>query len=128
MINTEDAVSFIEKKYNTTLFDYQVRLLDNIIHGKVTDTPRNCGKTFIINGYAEYVNYLHDMCKYDSTIITNDYISGEEILKNTPSLLNIKHLRSAFAVNPDLARKEYNVEFSSVYLTNDSKPTNEGDK
>jgi hypothetical protein len=113
MIKTEDVVAYIEKTTKCKLFDFQVKLLDNIIHGKITDTPRNMGKTFVINGYASYLNYAHGMCKYDNIIVVDDFISGEEMLHS--NILSIKNVRSAFEANPDKARREYNMEFTSVF-------------
>ena len=114
MINTEDAVKFIETRYKTKLYDYQVKLLDNIIHGKITNTPRCCGKSFIIKGYSEYLDYLHDICKHDTHFKADDYISGEEVLNCHNPLLNINQIKSVFVKNPDKARREYNIDFITV--------------
>jgi hypothetical protein len=114
MIKTDDVVKYIEKIYGVDLFDYQIKLLDNIIQGKITDTPRGCGKSFLIKGYCDYLNYVHDMCKYDSSIITDDYISGTEVIHTKPSLLSIKIVKQAFMANPDMARREFNIGYLSM--------------
>jgi len=79
MIELKEVVKFIEKDKNIKLFDFQVRFLDNLIHGKTTRVSRNFGKTMLINGYAKYLNYVHDN-GYNEDYQYDDYIGGEEVM------------------------------------------------
>lgn len=114
MIRTEDVVKHIEKMYQCKLYDYQIKLLDNIIHGKITNAPRHCGRTFIINGYADYLEYLHNACKYDSSIEVDDYISGEDVINNKFPSFSVESVMEAFRINPEIARRAYNIDFTKI--------------
>ena len=66
------------------------------------------GKTFVIQLYADYLNYVTDMCKYDSSIVTDEYISGYDCcLEN--HLLSYKAVKNALYQNKDKAMVEYNI-------------------
>lgn len=91
-----------------SLSQSQKKLLKNLIEGKVTDCPRCIGKTFVVQLYADYLNYLTDMCKYDSSIATDDYISGYDCcLEN--HLLSYKVVKNALYKNKEKAMMEYNI-------------------
>lgn len=112
MINFEDVVKFIEKSNNIKLYDYQKKLLKNLIDGKITDCPRGCGKSTVINGYAKYLDYLHNSCKI--SIKADNFISGDEFLDEVRSMLPV--VKAVFKTSPDRARRDFNLEFTSPYL------------
>jgi hypothetical protein len=89
------------------LFDCQKHFLKNLIDGKITDCPRNLGKTFVIKLYSDYLNYVVDMCKYDSNIIADDYIDGNEVVES--GLLSYKHIKESLYRNQEKAMQEYNI-------------------
>lgn len=126
MINLEDAVKYIEFTRKVKLKEYQIELLVNIMQKKITDCPRGCGKTLVINGYADYLNNVHDMCKHSSLVKADETICGERVIKETPSLLPV--IKSVFATNPDVARREFNMDFTSYYLTIDENTFKKEDK
>lgn len=94
------------------LSDSQKHLLKNLIEGKITDCPRNMGKTFVIQLYADYLNYVTDMCKYDSGIGIDETISCDETIKF--GLLNEDIVRRAVAINKEKAMIEYCISENEI--------------
>ena len=124
MICYEDAIDYIENKRNTTwaLFDFigvqygsTVRLLDfqkeflkNLIDGKITNCPRGMGKTFVIKLYAEYLNYVTDVCKYDTFDVTADaYVNSDDTIES--GLLSADCMKQALQADKEKAIDEYNI-------------------
>lgn len=98
-------------KYPVTLSDAQKKFLSNLCEGKITDTPRNFGKTFIIKLYCECLNYYTDIAKYDSSI-PDDYITLEETIDSWKSHninpYSSKYLLDAYAIHKEKMLREYN--------------------
>ncbi|WP_313069789.1 hypothetical protein [Lacrimispora sp.] len=125
MITYEDCINYIENilpTYSPSIMNWktwqssnkislsqsQKKLLKNLIEGKVTNCPRCMGKTFVIHLYADYLNYITDMCKYDDSIKAEDYISGYDCcLEN--HLLSHKIVKNALYQNKEKAMIEYNI-------------------
>lgn len=115
MITLDMCLDYIEKKVFTKsgkliyqLTPAQKKFLGNLCEGKLTDTPRNFGKTFLIEPYAECLNYYVDQVKY--TVKPDDYISLEEMLERYNGfapLLN-KIIVDAYDCNSEIAMREYN--------------------
>ena len=80
--------------------------------GKITDTPRNFGKTFLIKLYCECLNYYTDMVKYDPNIKKDDYISLEETINSwrpyNTNPYQLKGLVEAYDECGEEMLKEYN--------------------
>lgn len=115
MITLEMCLDYIENKLFTAsgeriypLTPAQKKFLGNLCEGKLTDTPRNFGKTFLIELYAECLNYYVDQVKY--TIQADDYISLYEMFNGTDDIvpLSISNVVDAYKVNPEIAMREYN--------------------
>lgn len=134
MISYEDCLNYIENimpNYHDSLMNFKVkpiknikladcqkRLLKNLIDGKITDCPRGMGKTLVIQLYADYLNYVHDMNKYDENIANDDYISGLECYD---SPLDLRVIKNELYKNKELAMKKYNIsekEVSELIITN----------
>lgn len=105
---------------NIELSDSQKKLLKNLIEGKVTNCPRCMGKTFVIQLYADYLNYVHDNCKYNSDIVCEDYISGVECI-DTP--LSQQMIKNGLYQNKEKAMEEYNIpeEYVGMYIIPEEK-------
>lgn len=73
---------FKEIQYPVVLSEAQKKFLGNLCEGKITSTPRNFGKTFLIKLYCECLDYYNDMTKYESNIKYDDYISLEETINS----------------------------------------------
>lgn len=92
----------------------QEKFLGNLCEGKLTDTPRGFGKTFIIKLYCECLDYYMDMVKYDPNIKKDDYISLEETINSWKpygiSPYQPKRLVEIYnkCENPEKALREYN--------------------
>ena len=103
---------FKEIQYPVTLSDAQKKFLKNLCEGKITDTPRNFGKTFVIKLYCECLDYYTDMVKYDSSIEKDDYISLSETInaweKYDINPYDIKHILSQYDISGELTMREYN--------------------
>ena len=69
-----------KNKYPVILSEAQKKFLGNLCEGKITDTPRCFGKTFLIKLYCECLDYYTDMVKYDPGIQKDDYISLKEAI------------------------------------------------
>ena len=117
MITLEMCLDYIENKMFTKsgkiiypLTPAQKKFLGNLCEGKLTNAPRNFGKTFLIELYAECLNYYIDQVKY--TIAADDYISLYEMLKgynNGDAMpLSKKSIVDAYNVNSKAAMREYN--------------------
>lgn len=115
MITLDMCLKYIENKIFTKtgkqiqpLTPAQKKFLGNLCEGKLTDTPRNFGKSFLIELYAECLNYYVDQVKY--TVKPDDYISLEEMLEGYNGfapLLN-KNIVDAYDCNSERAMREYN--------------------
>ena len=112
MGNYEEALYFIENKLNINLFNYQKRLLKNLIDNKITNVPRGAGTTFVIELYckylSKYLNDLHYKCKF--TAVYDDYITGEEVIKE--GLFSKEFIKKCCDGNEQLAKKEFNIDLS----------------
>lgn len=88
MITIEMVLRYIkEHKHNphnenapVCLTNPQIKFLENLCAGKITSTPRNFGKTWLIKMYCDCLNYYHDMEKYDDTIEVDDTISLKQTM------------------------------------------------
>ena len=104
---------FEEIKYPVTLSEAQKKFLGNLCEGKITDTPRGFGKTFLIKLYCECLNYYTDMAKYESNIKYDDYISLEETINSHMEAFhfnpyNTKWLVKTYEEHKEKALREYN--------------------
>lgn len=77
MILTNDVVEFIEKTKNIKLFDFQKRIIKNIIEGNTVRVPRGCGITFLIDAYSEY---LRDFYNNRNFLSCEDCVSGYDLI------------------------------------------------
>ena len=95
----------------------QKKFLKNLCDGKLTDTPRCFGKTFIIKLYCECLDYYVDVVKYGEAV-ADDYISLNEFMddfegyKNKP--LSMENIAEAYKISPEKAMREYNFEPSDI--------------
>lgn len=122
MITLEMCLEYIEHpnkshifkdiRYPVTLSEAQKKFLGNLCEGKITDTPRNFGKTFLIKLYCECLNYYTDMVKYDPNIKKDDYISLEETINSwrpyNTNPYQLKRLVEAYDECGEEMLKEYN--------------------
>lgn len=115
MITLDMCLDYIEDKLFTqsgkriyTLTSAQKKFIGNLCEGKLTDTPRNFGKTFLIELYAECLNHYVDEVKY--TEKADDYISLYEMFDGTEGILplSISNVIDAYKINPEIAMREYN--------------------
>jgi len=100
-----------KNKYPVVLSEAQKKFLGNLCEGKITDTPRNFGKTFLIKLYCECLDYYMDMAKYDPSI-QDDYITLEEIIDSwKPYGINpysSEYLLKAYEIHKEKMLREYN--------------------
>ena len=122
MITLEMCLDYIEHpkkfhifkdiRYPVTLSEAQKKFLGNLCEGKITDTPRNFGKTFLIKLYCECLNYYTDMVKYDPNIKKDDYISLEETINSwrpyNTNPYQLKRLVETYDECGEEMLKEYN--------------------
>lgn len=115
--NKRSPYMFEEIKYPVTLSEAQKKFLGNLCEGKITDTPRCFGKTFLIKLYCECLDYYMDMAKYDSSL-KDDYISLEEVVNTwKPYGINpypSQMLLEAYEINKEKALRDYNM--STEYI------------
>ena len=93
------------------LFPAQKRFLANLCDGKLTDTPRCFGKTFVIGLYCKALDYYTDAIKWGE-VDADDYISLSEMQEGFGDikLLSENMIRDAYYTNPKLAMREYNFD------------------
>jgi hypothetical protein len=110
--NKRSPYMFKEIRYPVILSEAQKKFLGNLCEGKITDTPRCFGKTFLIKLYCECLDYYTDMAKYDSSL-KDDYISLEEVVNSwKPYGINPysqKMLLEAYEINKEKALRDYNM-------------------
>lgn len=105
---------FAETMYDSIeLTKVQKKFLKNLCEGKITDTPRVFGKTFIIKLYCECLDYYTDMVKYNPSIKKDDYISLTEAAEGfcevfSTSYYSRQAIIDAYNTNPEIAMREYN--------------------
>mgnify|MGYP003292969143 CR=1 FL=1 len=100
-----------KNKYPVVLSEAQKKFLGNLCEGKITDTPRNFGKTFLIKLYCECLDYYMDMAKYDPSM-QDDYITLEETIDSwKPYGINpysSEHLLKTYEIHKEKMLREYN--------------------
>lgn len=101
------------------LFPAQKRFLANLCEGKLTDTPRCFGKTFVINLYCKALDYYTDSIKWGEAE-ADDCISLSEMHEGVGpvKMLSSYHIQNAYNTNAKLAMREYNfdaVDFEKTY-------------
>ena len=126
MITLDMCLDYIRnKEYGTELTKAQKRFLSNLCEGKLTNTPRNFGKTFVINLYAKCLDYYTDSIKWKE-VDADDYISLKETIDGFNDLIpnggyimyNKDYIVDAYKVNSELAMREYNfdeADFKKAY-------------
>lgn len=102
------------------LTEPQKKFLKNLCEGKLTDTPRCFGKTFVIKLYCECLDYYTDSIKWYE-VKPDDYISLDEAVNGFPSgakLLDVQYVVDAYKTSSEKAMREYNFdeEFIKEYL------------
>ena len=103
---------FLEKSFYVPVEDKiilqedQKLFIKNLVEGKITDVPRNFGKTFLILLYAEYLDYLHDNVKYSNEIKADDYISCHCLIQRG---MDKKFIVRALRTNGEAAIRDYNI-------------------
>lgn len=95
----------------------QKKFLKNLCEGKLTDTPRCFGKTFIIKLYCECLDYYSNVVKYGEAT-ADDYISLNEFMDDFKEFdvkpLDMKYIASAYKFVPEKAMREYNFESTDI--------------
>lgn len=96
----------------------QVKFLENLCVGKITSTPRNFGKTWLIKMYCDALDYYHDMEKYDDNIKADDIISLKETMDGW-NVYDINTYASKWVIeaheeNPEKFYREYNATVEDV--------------
>ena len=107
------------KGWPVELLPAQKKFLANLCDGKLTNTPRCFGKTFVINLYCQALDYYTDAIKWGETE-ADDYISLSEMHEGYGNLkiLPEKMIRDAYYTNQKLAMREYNfdeADFEKTY-------------
>ncbi len=125
MITTDMCLDYI-KKYGkdpygrpVELFPAQKRFLANLCEGKLTNTPRCFGKTFVIDLYCKALDYYTDSIKWGETE-ADDYISLSEMLEGFGPVKPLSRhcIQDAYNTNAKLAMREYNfdeADFKKAY-------------
>ena len=125
MITLDMCLNYINKYGRNScgrpieLFPAQKRFLANLCEGKLTNTPRCFGKTFVIDLYCKAFDYYTDSIKWGEAD-ADDYISLSEMLEGFGSVkpLSQYHIQDAYNTNAELAMREYNfneVDFKKAY-------------
>lgn len=116
MITLDMCLDYINKHHHgqvfpIELFPAQKRFLANLCEGKLTNTPRCFGKTFIIDLYCNALDYYTDSIKWGETE-ADDYISLSEMHEGVwqVNILSPYYVRDAYYTNPELAMREYNFD------------------
>ena len=119
MITLDMCLDYIDKHckpswnspFPIELLPAQKRFLANLCEGKLTNTPRCFGKTFIIDLYCKALNYYTDAIKWGEAE-ADDYISLSEMHEGAGPihLLSQKCIQNAYDTNPTLAMREYNFD------------------
>lgn len=128
MITLEMCLDYIEHSRIPSMFadmfrtsiqltKSQKKFLKNLCEGKLTDTPRCFGKTFIIKLYCECLNYYSDAIKYGGAV-ADDYISLNEFMDDFKELdmkpLDMKSIAKGYKIAPEIAMREYNFEPTDI--------------
>lgn len=118
MITLEMCLDYIDAHHCTIqLTKSQKKFLKNLCEGKLTDTPRCFGKTFIIKLYCECLDYYSDNLKY-GLAVADDYISLNEFMDDFRDYdvkpLSMKHIAEGYKIAPETAMREYNFEPSDI--------------
>lgn len=117
--NKRNPYMFKEIRYPVILSEAQKKFLSNLCEGKITDTPRCFGKTFLIKLYCECLDYYTDVAKYYPSI-PDDYITLEETIGTwkpygfNPYTPN--YLIEAYETHKEKALREYNA--TAEYMEN----------
>lgn len=93
------------------LFPAQKRFLANLCAGKLTNTPRCFGKTFVIDLYCKALDYYTDAIKWGEAE-ADDYIYLSEMFEGFGPVkpLSQYHIKDAYITNAGLAMREYNFD------------------
>lgn len=118
MITLEMCLDYIDAHHCTIqLTKSQKKFLKNLCEGKLTDTPRCFGKTFIIKLYCECLDYYSDNLKY-GLAVADDYISLNEFMDDFREYdvkpLSMKYIAEGYKIAPETAMREYNFEPSDI--------------
>lgn len=112
MINIDKVVKYIEETNKVRLYDWQREILKHIIRGDIIYTPRGCGRTMLVNGYADYMkkhlgktSYLNNKNDYDVVFTYEDC---------SPNVgVSIKDYIRLAKNNPTLFEREFEAIFKS---------------
>lgn len=116
MLDVNEIVAFVEKKYNVQLFDYQKRFLENIVHGRVTAVPRACGTSMLLNGYHAYLSDFYNRRKFEATGY-DDAVSGYDVLRHR--MLNWEGLKEvASHIDREMFEREFLVKYDDFVSDN----------
>ena len=125
MISLDMCLNYINKYCRDScgrlieLFPAQKKFLANLCEGKLTNTPRCFGKTFVINLYCKALDYYTDAIKWGEAE-ADDYICLSEMLEGFGPVkpLSQHHIQDAYNTNAELAMREYNfneADFKKAY-------------
>lgn len=90
MYNLHEVVNYIEKKYDVKLYDYQKRMLQCIIEGKTFYAPRASGRTFVLEGF---IDYLRDKQNKHLTHGFDEHIGMKEVVKENKMIFDYYNLK-----------------------------------
>lgn len=117
MITLDMCLNYIQKHCKSPYFKNvpielspaQKKFLGNLCEGKLTDTPRCFGKTFVIDLYGKCLNYYTDSIKWGGAK-ADDYISLKEANEGFGELKPFSHkiVMQAYVMNKEKAMREYN--------------------
>lgn len=119
MITLDMCLDYIQKHckdphnniFPVELTSAQKRFIANLCEGKLTNTPRCFGKTFVINLYCKALNYYIDAIKWGEAT-ADDYISLSEMNDGFGDVkpLSKELIRAAYNTNSKMAMREYNFD------------------
>jgi hypothetical protein len=100
------------EKHPVCLTNPQIKFLENLCAGKITSTPRNFGKTWLIKMYCDALDFYHDIEKYEDYIKADEVISMKETMDGWNAYsVNVYAdgwLVEAYKENPEKFCSEYN--------------------
>ena len=106
------------ENFPVCLTNPQIKFLENLCAGKITSTPRNFGKTWLIKMYCDALDFYHDMEKYEDYIQADEVISLKETMDGWNdygvNMYASKWTIKSYEDNPEIFCREYNATTEDV--------------